>query len=288
MVFLNNGVLVSLGRDKLQTPSGLVVELEYRSLQPGETILALIKEGLAVKSAEIRFLGRKYTFGKGSSRSDLLALVGLDLALKPATYSMEIIVEKYSGEREKIEKEVPVSAKKFLTKELWVNEKFVTPPPEMRERIQREAQLLKVVHEVRTPQWLGDGPFILPSAGKIMPNFGERRIFNKKPRSSHGGVDIRAPFGSPVKASNSGRVVLANNLYFAGKTVIVDHGLGLFTLYCHFSKIRVRRGDLIGKGKIIGEVGATGRVTGPHLHWGTKVCGSRVDPFSLLSLPLDK
>jgi murein DD-endopeptidase MepM/ murein hydrolase activator NlpD len=91
-----------------------------------------------------------------------------------------------------------------------------------------------------------------------------------------------------VKASNSGEVVLAKELYFAGKTVIIDHGLGLFTLYCHFSNLRVKRGELVKKGAIIGEVGATGRVTGPHLHWGVKLWGARIDPFSLLSLPLDE
>ena len=91
----------------------------------------------------------------------------------------------------------------------------------------------------------------------------------------------------PVIASNSGRVVLARDLYYAGKAVIIDHGLGLFSLSCHFSKITVEEGDLVRKGDLIGEIGSTGRVTGPHLHWGFKVFGSRIDPSSLLSLNLD-
>ncbi len=138
-----------------------------------------------------------------------------------------------------------------------------------------------------TPRWLGEGSFILPCEGEVHPNFGERRIYNNKPRSPHSGVDISAPLGTPVKASNSGNVVFAGDLYFAGKAVIIEHGLGVFTFYCHFSEIKANRGHFVKKGDIIGEVGATGRVTGAHLHWSIKVFESRVDPFSFLSLPLE-
>jgi murein DD-endopeptidase MepM/ murein hydrolase activator NlpD len=99
-------------------------------------------------------------------------------------------------------------------------------------------------------------------------------------------VDIAAPYGSPVKASNSGRVVLARDLYFSGNTVIIDHGLGLFTFYCHFSRLKVSRGDMVKKGAVIALAGSTGRSTGAHLHWGVKLLGSRVDPVALLSLAL--
>jgi murein DD-endopeptidase MepM/ murein hydrolase activator NlpD len=131
---------------------------------------------------------------------------------------------------------------------------------------------------------LGVGRFIIPSEGEVAPNFGEQRIFNDQPRSPHSGVDISSPFGAPVVASNAGRIVLVSNLYYAGNTVIIDHGLGVFTLYIHLSKFKVERGDVVAKGAIIGEIGATGRVTGPHLHWGVKIQGNRVDPFSLLYL----
>jgi murein DD-endopeptidase MepM/ murein hydrolase activator NlpD len=96
-------------------------------------------------------------------------------------------------------------------------------------------------------------------------------------------VDISSPSGTPVGASNSGRVLLADDLYYAGNTVVIDHGLGVVSFYCHFSKILVTKGDRVEKGTSIGEVGATGRVTGPHLHWSVRIRGSRVDPLSLLS-----
>jgi len=100
-------------------------------------------------------------------------------------------------------------------------------------------------------------------------------------------LDIAAPAGTPVRASNSGQVVLADNLYFSGKTVIINHGLGVFTVYCHFSKIRIKRGEQVKKGEVIGDIGATGRVTGPHLHWGVKIFGSRVDPLALLKCKMN-
>jgi murein DD-endopeptidase MepM/ murein hydrolase activator NlpD len=246
-----------------------------------------IKDDQSVKDAWIRFLERRYPMGKSETSAGLLAFIGLDLGLKPGSYEMEIFIDKVLGEREYIKKQISILAKEFPLKKLWVDEKFVTPPPKFNERIRREREIIRVIYGITTEQWLGKGFFILPSTGKAVPNFGERRIFNNKPRSPHRGIDIKVPYGTPVKASNSGSVVLASDLYFAGKTVIIDHGMSVFTMYCHFSKIRVKRGKLVKKGEIIGEIGATGRVTGPHLHWGVKVSGISVDPFSILSLAFE-
>lgn len=286
-IYLNPICLFSLHEEQLLTPSGVTIELVCRAFEPGEVIVVAIKDDPSVKDAWIRFLERRYPMGKDETSSGLLAFIGLDLGLKQGSYEMEIFIDKTLGEREHIKKQISILAKEFPLKKLWVDEKFVTPPPEFNERIRREREIIKVVYGITTEQWLGKGFFILPSSGKAMPNFGERRIFNNKPRSSHKGIDIKVPYGTPVKASNSGRVVLASDLYFAGKTVIIDHGMSVFTMYCHFSKIRVTRGKLVKKGEIIGEIGATGRVTGPHLHWGVKVSGISVDPFSILSLTFE-
>lgn len=284
---LNPICLFSLHEEQLLTPSGVTVDLVCRAFEPGEVIVVAIKDDPSVKDAWIRFLGRRYPMGKGETSSVLLAFIGLDLGLKQGSYEMEIFIDKVLGEREYIKKQIFIFAKEFPLKKLWVDEKFVTPPPEFNERIRREREIIKVIYGITTEQWLGKGFFILPSSGEAVPNFGERRIFNNKPRSPHRGIDIKVPYGTPVKASNSGRVVLASDLYFAGKTVIIDHGMSVFTMYCHFSKFRVKRGKLVKKGEIIGEIGATGRVTGPHLHWGVKVSGISVDPFSILSLAFE-
>lgn len=278
--------LFSVVRERLSTSSGRTAEISYRSLQPGE-ILTISIHSAGVKEALVWFTDRKTAMGKDRNSSVFRAFLGLDLGIKPGVYPMKIFIQDSSGRWDTLEKDMTILSKDFPVRKLWVNEKFVTPPLHVRERIKRESEILKAIYNRFTSEWLGTGQFILPVEGKSSDNFGERRIYNNKPRSSHGGVDISVPRGSPVKASNSGEVVFASNLYFSGKTVIIDHGLGMFTLYLHLSRFRTKRGNKVGKGDIIGEVGATGRVTGPHLHWGVKILGSRIDPSSLLSLSLD-
>jgi murein DD-endopeptidase MepM/ murein hydrolase activator NlpD len=114
--------------------------------------------------------------------------------------------------------------------------------------------------------------------------FGTRSIFNGLPRTAHGGADFLSAAGTPVHAPNAGQVVLARDLYFSGNTVIIDHGAGLFSMLAHLSTIDVREGDRAANDQVVGRVGATGRVTGPHLHWAVRVANARVDPLSLLAL----
>jgi len=263
------------------------LNLDYRTLQPGEVIRVILKGSSAIKFPQIRFLNKKYTMGRGKNLDEWLTFIGLDLGIKPGNYPLKASVLYKDGYLEHLQKELMILEKKFPVKKLWVQEKFVTPPPEALDRIRWESELLRTVYDIYTPQWLGDGNFIIPSVGKVSPNFGEKRVYNNKPRSSHSGVDVSSPFGAPVKASNSGKVVMASDLYYSGKTVIIDHGLGVFSIYLHFSKIKVSIGDFVKKGDIIGNIGATGRVTGPHLHWGFKILRDRVDPFSLLSIKFE-
>ena len=258
------------------------VNLEFRSLQQGEIVRISVEGKGVIRQAEVLFLGKTHVMGKGQDPDIWLAFIGLDLGIKSGTYTVEISVLFHDGHHKNIRREILVQNREFPTKKLWVKQEYVTPPQDVLDRIQWESELLGQIYDIFTLQWYGDGPFIIPSDGEANDNFGERRIFNDQPRSPHGGVDISSPHGAPVMASNSGRVVLAKNLYFAGNTVIIDHGLGVFTSYLHFSKFLTKRGDIVRKGDIIGEIGATGRVTGPHLHRGVKESGSRIDPFSLL------
>lgn len=260
------------------------VNLDFRSLQPGEIVRVSVGGNRAIRQAEVLFLGKTYIMGHGHNPDIWLAFFGLDLGLAPGTYPVEISLLFDDGSHQNLMREILVKDKEFPLKKLWVKQEYVTPPRDVLDRIQWESELLGQILGIFTLQWFGEGEFIIPSEGEANDNFGERRIFNNEPRSPHSGVDISSPYGAPVRASNSGRVVLAKDLYFAGKTVIIDHGLGVFTQYLHFSKILATRGDFVRKGDVIGEIGATGRVTGPHLHWGVRVSGSRVDPFSLLHL----
>ena len=117
-----------------------------------------------------------------------------------------------------------------------------------------------------------------------MSGFGTRSVFNGQPRSPHSGADFRSPEGTPIKAPNAGRIVVARNMYFSGNTVVIDHGLGCFSLLAHLSAFDVHEGESVSAGQLIGRVGATGRVTGPHLHWAVRIANARVDPLSVLAL----
>lgn len=179
---------------------------------------------------------------------------------------------------------VHVIAGKFATENLQVDNKFVAPDPEQAARAKVEQQKLREIYATVSPLKLWEGRFRVPLDGVTKgANFGRRRVLNGKPGSPHSGVDLAATTGTPVHASQTGRVVLAEPLFFAGNTVIIDHGLGIYTLYCHLSEIDAKVGDKIAVGVVLGKVGATGRVTGPHLHWGLSVDRSRVNALQIVT-----
>jgi len=149
----------------------------------------------------------------------------------------------------------------------------------------RETARLAAVFRGLSPERLWQGPFRVPIEDrKPSSSFGRRRILNGQPRSPHTGVDIGAPTGTPVHAMQRGRVVLDEDLFFSGRTVVVDHGLGLFSFYGHLSASKVQPGRVIEAGEVIGLVGATGRVTAPHLHWAVRLGDARVDGLDLVRL----
>jgi murein DD-endopeptidase MepM/ murein hydrolase activator NlpD len=269
---------------EMPAQEGVTIDINFRALVPGEVIKVIIQENKPLSRVRIEFSGKIHDLRKRVAPDHWMAMIGLDMNMKPGIYFMNFSFLYQTGETEKRKEAVQVVHKEFPVKYLKVDEKFVTPPSEVLERIQVESDLVGSLYKIFSSEWFGEGKFIVPCEGERFPNFGERRFFNGKPRSPHSGVDISAPSGTPVYASNSGKVLLAMDLYFSGNTVIIDHGLGVISMYCHFSKIEVDRGQIVSKGDKIGEVGATGRVTGPHLHWGIKVSNSRVDPFSLVSL----
>jgi murein DD-endopeptidase MepM/ murein hydrolase activator NlpD len=270
----------------IQTRLGTRVEFRGAAFAPGEIVVARLRADDSVRQVAVHCGGETIRLGPATRGLEPFGLVGLDLGIKPGPLTISITVLYADGTTESAEGSIDVSSRIFPEKKLRVDEKYVTPPREVGERIRWEAELLRTIYGIVSPRWLADGPFGLPHDGKLTDNFGERRVYNGAPRSTHSGVDIAAPYGSPVRASNTGRVVLARNLYFSGGTVVIDHGLGLFTTYCHFSRLKVKRGGVVRKGEVIGLAGSTGRSTGPHLHWAARVRESRVDPRALLGLPL--
>jgi len=178
-----------------------------------------------------------------------------------------------------------VVARRFVVQRLTVDPRFLEPPPEEKERIERDRQEFARAFASSGPDRLWSGRFAKPTEGTPGRNFGARRVYNGRTRSRHAGRDIASPSGTPVAAPSSGRVALAGDFYFSGGSVVLDHGQGLFTMYFHLLCLDVKEGDLVVAGQRIGAVGATGRATGPHLHWAARVLGARVDPAALLSLP---
>jgi murein DD-endopeptidase MepM/ murein hydrolase activator NlpD len=204
-------------------------------------------------------------------------LLGIDLETKPGTYTVRV-----SAGAQHTDERLVVARRTFPTRRLTVDPAFVNPPPEALPRIEKEREELQRVwsHPAATRLW--SGAFVRPVPQPANSAFGTRSILNGEPRSPHSGADFPSPAGTPVEAPNSGRVVLAADQYFTGNTVVIDHGLGLFSLFAHLSEIDVKAGDTVKTGEIVGKTGATGRVTGPHLHWTVRANGARVDPLSLL------
>lgn len=210
-----------------------------------------------------------------------LAIVGLSLDIQPGETTVD--VEQPGAAPRRIT--FTVSPKQYRTQELKVAPAMVNPSPENAERIEREQKKMRAALDT----FSHDAPPTLrlaqPVPGRRSSSFGLRRVFNGEPRRPHSGMDIAAPTGTPIKAPLAGRVIDVGEYYFNGNNVIIDHGQGLVTMYCHLSKITAELGQEVKVGDVIGEVGATGRVTGPHLHWGVSLNGTMVDPALFLPPP---
>jgi murein DD-endopeptidase MepM/ murein hydrolase activator NlpD len=260
---------------------GLRITHWARSLQPGEVVLLKLDSELPLTSAEARFLDR--TFPLFEERPDRwFGLVGIDLEAKPGRAALRVVGQG-SGATVQNTVTLIVQPKDFPVRRLQVEDRYVSPPPEVQARIEEEARLVASIFARQEPQRWWEGSFLKPVPGPALSSFGKRSVFNGRPRSPHSGTDFKAAAGTPVQAPNGGRVALARELYFAGNTVILDHGGGLYSYFAHLSKFAVAEGQDVRRGEVVGAVGATGRVTGPHLHWTARLCGTRVDPVSLMA-----
>ena len=236
-------------------------------------------EGL--ESATVEWSERSVPFVRDADR--WFTVIGVDLDVSAGDYPMEVTITYADGRVVTQSESLEVLSKSFPTTELTVAPGFVNLSPENQQRAARESQAIREVYATLTPAALWSEPFLVPIPGaEGGRNFGHRRIFNGEPRAPHSGADLSASTGTPIHASNAGRVVLAQDFFFNGNAVFIDHGLGLYTMYLHLSEILVDVGDPVERGQVVGLAGATGRVTGPHLHWGARILDARVDPFSLL------
>lgn len=259
------------------------LEISHQRLFPGDVFGLKIKSTRPIQRVEARFIDRTIFFYPSSRGDEWTALAGVDLETKAGRYPVKGTIEFEGAQLDSFEKSVLISAKMFPEQRIRVDEKYVTLSPEDKKRVTEEAERVEQIWESVSLERLWQGLFLRPAESKLTDGFGRRRVVNGRPRSPHSGVDLKASTGTPIRAANSGRVVLAAPLFFSGNTVIIDHGLGLYTYYGHCSRIKVKDGEAVEKAQLIAEVGATGRVTGPHLHWACRLNGARVNPLALLS-----
>jgi len=211
-----------------------------------------------------------------------LAMIGIDLEQAPGTYPVEMTWTQ-GGHVESAMYSIEVQEIQFATQTLTLPEKMVDLDVPTLARVKAEQERFSTLWGGRTPdrQW-AEG-FIVPVAGARAGTFGRRRVINGQAKSPHTGEDIAAPLGAPVVATQAGVVALVGEFYFNGHSVVIDHGMGLFSMYFHLLDVAVKPNEAVARGAVIGRVGQSGRATGPHLHWGARLGGARIDPFALLT-----
>src|SRR6202165_5783334 len=276
----------AMAKDTGTCTPGTSLRLSAPKSSQGSLLLIEVKSAKPMAEVQGDWDGRIVPFWRESaSEAQRKGLLAVDLDKAPGEHDLKVAGQTASGEKISCSARVAVRKGRFATEKLQVGKQFVEPSPDQVKRADEERQKLRDIFDRVTPERLWDGKFRMPLEGVTTgSNFGRRRILNGNPGSPHSGVDLPGATGTPVHATQRGRVVLAEELFFAGNTVVVDHGLGIYTLYGHLSEIDAKVGDALETGAMLGKVGATGRVTGPHLHWGLTVERARVNPLQLVRL----
>lgn len=268
-------LVYAAGRSEIHWPN------EVEILQGGLTEILISGGTLAAVEGRV---GQTPVYFQQSGAS-FTGLIGADIEAKPGLSKLLLLATTRRGTVYERKVAVHVKAKAFRTESFNVPPSFDQVSPETAEEIGREQADFARAFAFSSPERLWETPFVRPVPQEASASsFGMRRIINGSPRAPHSGTDLSAPFGTEVVASNYGRVVLIGNYFFAGGSVVLDHGGGLFTMYFHLSEFRVEQGSLVKRGDIIGLSGASGRVTGPHLHWGARLSGARINPLELLKI----
>lgn len=254
------------------------IMVQPKKIGPGDIVIIRVTN--AAGPVEGTFNNKKLYFN--TAKNSYKAVLGIDLNTEPGTYPLEVMING-----KKLLKNIKIAKKKFPVQRLTLPEDMVVLSPENEARVERDQKKTSVIWPVDSLR-IWNGNFINPLPGKeVGTPFGVRRIINHIPKNSHSGVDITADEGEPVHAPNDGVVVLVDDLFYSGNSVVLDHGQGIYTMFFHLSKITVRYGQAVMKGDTIALVGSTGRATGAHLHWGVRMQGAKVDPLKLITLKFE-
>lgn len=268
-------------------PAGIQsVSWTPQQIETGSPCLFRVQVAGDVTALRGEWQEHEITFFPSSDRHSWYGLAGVDVEAKPGEYKLELEATLTGGKVAREERSLTVLQAPFKTETLRVPDRYVQPDPETLRRIEAEREIKKkaFAHDIPEPEWSGD--FVPPIDTTVSEGFGTRRTFNGKLASIHRGLDYHAKMGSPVTAANAGQVVLAQELFYEGGCVMIDHGEHFMTIYMHLSKIEVSDGEKVEKGQQIGLSGASGRATGPHLHTSVRWQNAYLDPAKLWTLSL--
>jgi murein DD-endopeptidase MepM/ murein hydrolase activator NlpD len=253
----------------------IALEIIQESVSNGQTAMVLFDKKEGVKKVKVGTKSYK-VFDTPSKSSKVYALIPISYYAKPHTQKVYFNKDFFY---------LDIEDGHYKKETIHVQKSKVNPKSDIvKKRTSQEyAQAMKIYNTI-TPKNYVNTPFIVPMQSKITSDFGKARVYNDTLKGYHSGTDFRAEIGTPVIASNDGIVVLAKNRFYAGNSIIIDHGEGVYTCYYHLSDFKVKKGDRVTKAQIIGLSGDTGRITGPHLHFSARVGGVQVDPLQLISL----
>jgi murein DD-endopeptidase MepM/ murein hydrolase activator NlpD len=280
-------LLLALPAANAQKNAGFrLISWSPQRLESGSPVLFRIELNQPADSLQGTWLDHPLVFTRAHQGNTWYALAGIDVEQAPGTYSLQLSATAANGAELHASQQVDVLPGSYKTTTLHVEEKYVAPDAATLERIAADKAVKDAAfaHQVSQPLW--NGSFRSPVPFAPTDSFGTRRMFNGKLASIHRGTDFHAPSGTPVVAANDGVVMIAQGMFYEGNLVVIDHGQQFSTLYMHLSKIEVKVGDRVHKGQRLGLSGATGRVTGPHLHLGVRWQGMYVDAVKLLKLTL--
>lgn len=281
---LTLAVVLAAGADAARQEPAIALDVRTtaRAMRPGEVVLLTIHPSHpAVAVSGTAFNETLHPWSSGANGWS--ALVGIPLSTRPGSYTATLQAKGADGRAGGARVPLTIAPGQFSSRRLTVDPQFVNPPASAMGRIAAEAKAMADLFAHPTSDRLWRGAFRVPVPGQSTSSFGRLSILNGESRSRHQGADFRAAEGTDVRAPNDGRVAIVADYYFSGNTVIIDHGAGLFSLFAHFSKVRVEQGAMVQSGEVLGEAGATGRVTGPHVHWAVRLNGASVNPLSLMA-----
>ncbi len=276
-IFLLLLVISSLRAFTMEVPESSVVN--------GRTAIILFDKEKDLKYEKIVVGKESYKiFKHPSNAKKMYALLPQSYYEKPTTKKVEVVYQKNSKEERKVIF-FQIKDGKYAKERIQVQKSKVNPTSKkVKDRTAKEyAQAMKIYGGVTSKNYV-TSKYLAPMNSKITSDFGKARIYNDALNGYHSGTDFRAKVGTPIIASNDGKIVLAKDRFYSGNSIIIDHGQGIYTCYYHLSAFKVKEGDMVKKGELIGWSGATGRITGPHLHFSARVGGVQVDPLQLMAL----